>query len=94
MSNTKRLEVGARVRVVAQHWLRGGEAGEVICFEQRGRYNWLIQFDIRYPGGGIDGDKLWLDQSELSALTDNDVRAFRTHRGEHADERSIPIDIR
>jgi hypothetical protein len=94
MRKTKRLEVGSRVRVIPQHWLRGGEAGEIIRFEQRGSNNWLIQFDISYPGGGIEGDKLWLDESELSELTDNDVRAYRTQRGDDADESSIPADIR
>ena len=93
MRNIEKLEIGARVRVIAQHWLRGGDAGEVIGFERRGRNNWLIQFDIRYAGGGIDGDKLWLDQSELSELTDNEVRALRPHRVEYA-ERSTPTDSR
>jgi hypothetical protein len=94
MRNIKRLEVGARVRVIPQHWLRGGDAGEVIRFEQRGKNNWLIQFDIRYLGGGIDGDKLWLDENELSELTDNDVRAYRPHRGDDTDKSSVPVDIR
>jgi hypothetical protein len=94
MKKTKKLEVGARVRVIPQHWLRGGDAGEIIHFAQRGKNNWLIQFDIRYPGGGIDGDKLWLDDSELSELTDNDVRAYRPYRGDNTDESSIPADSR
>jgi hypothetical protein len=93
MRNTKKLEVGARVRVIPQHWLRGGDVGEVVRFEQRGKNNWLIQFDIRYPGGGIDGDKLWLDEGELSELTDNDVRAHRPHRRD-TDENSISAGIR
>jgi hypothetical protein len=94
MRNIKRLEVGARVRVIPQHWLRGGDAGEVIGFEHRGKNNWLIQFDIRYPGGGIDGDKLWLDENELSELIDNDVRAYRPYRDDDTDKSSVPVDIR
>jgi hypothetical protein len=94
MMNKNRLEVGARVRVMPQHWLRAGEVGEIIGGEERGRSRWLIQFDIKYPGGGIDGDKLWIDASALSEMTDNDVRAYRPHHIESADERSTPTNRR
>jgi hypothetical protein len=93
MREAKRLEVGARVQVISQHWLRGRDTGEIIRIERQGRNKWLIQFDISYPGGGIDGDKLWLDQSHLSVLTDNEYEQFG-HRSEQADERSMSIDFR
>lgn len=81
------------MRVARQHWLRGGEAGEVIRFERRGRNNWLVQFEISYSGGGIDGDKLWLDQSELSEVMDDDESANRTDRVEITEDRSTPINV-
>ena len=90
MRRPKGLEVGTRVRVVPQHWLRGGEVGEIIGFEPRGRNNWLIQFECRCAGGGIDGDKLWLDQSEISALID--ARASSSEPGDHRDDRSLPVE--
>lgn len=33
-----------------------------------GPHNWLVQFDRSFPGGGIDGKKLWLDQSQFSEV--------------------------
>lgn len=66
MQKARTLQVGARVKIRQQHWKRGGQVGRVISYEPRGRNNWLIQFGTKYPGGGIDGDKLWLDQSEFA----------------------------
>ncbi|HVO94502.1 MAG TPA: hypothetical protein VMT22_16760 [Terriglobales bacterium] len=68
MLKAKALELGSRVKVVNQHWLRGGQVGRVIRFEPRGRNSWLVQFETGYPGGGIDGDKLWLGQDEFAEL--------------------------
>ncbi len=64
--------IGVHVKVSQQHWLRGGEVGQLVRFEQRGQNNWLVQFDNRYPGGGIDGNKLWLDPREFSEAVDED----------------------
>jgi len=72
MRSKNRFAIGVHVKVSPQHWLRGGEVGQLIRFEQRGQNNWLVQFDNRYPGGGIDGDKLWLDQREFSEAVDED----------------------
>jgi hypothetical protein len=75
MKEIKKFEIGARVRIGPQHWLRGGELGEVVGYERRGRNNWLVQFDNSFPGGGIDGDKLWFDQNEISELLNGDSSA-------------------
>lgn len=73
MKRTGKSTVGNHVKIISQHWLRGGEIGKVIQFEQRGKNNWLIQFESKYPGGGIDGDKLWLDQNEFSVIGDREI---------------------
>lgn len=73
MNTAKNFGLGTRVKIVPQHWLRGGEVGRLVRFEQRGQNNWLVQFDRCYPGGGIDGDKLWLGQREIIAATDEDI---------------------
>ena len=72
MQSRKRYTVGVQVKISPQHWLRGGEVGQLVRFEQRGQNNWLVQFDNRYPGGGIDGNKLWLDPREFSEVVDED----------------------
>ena len=46
--------------------------GELIRFERRGQNNWLVQFENRYAGGGIDGDKLWFDPREFSEVVDEE----------------------
>jgi hypothetical protein len=73
MKSRTKLAVGMHVRVVAQHWLRGGEIAEILRFEQRGQNNWLVKFDPPYAGGGIDGDKLWLSQHEFAEVLDEDA---------------------
>ena len=62
-------QVGSRVKIVPQHWLRALDEGVVIAHERRGQKNYLVQFVDSYPGGGIDGDKLWFDESEFSVVT-------------------------
>ncbi len=62
-----------RVKIVSQHWLRRGQIGQLVRFEQRGQNNWLVKFDHSFPGGGIDGDKLWLDQREFIEAWDEDL---------------------
>jgi hypothetical protein len=61
----KSVSVGARVKIVPHHWLRGLEEGSVIDYQSHARNNWLVMFDHCYPGGGIEGDKLWLDESQF-----------------------------
>ena len=65
----KKYAVGSRVKIVPEHWLRALDEGVVLAHEQRGQKNYLVQFEDSYPGGGIDGDKLWFDESEFSEVT-------------------------
>ena len=68
-----KIQLGMRVKIVSQHWLRRGQIGQLVRFEQRGQNNWLVKFDHSFPGGGIDGDKLWLDQREFIEAWDEDL---------------------
>lgn len=70
MKSRKNLAVGMHIKIVPQHWLRGGETAEIVGFEQRGQNNWLVKFNRPFPGGGIEGDKLWLSQREFDELLD------------------------
>lgn len=54
----KKLEVGDRVRVKTNHWKRANNLGTVTQFMEDGRYE--ITFDHKYVGGGVGGDKLYL----------------------------------
>ena len=76
--NTKEkstVSVWARVTISPNHGLRANQTGLVIDEQSQGqKRRWLVQFDERYPGGGIDGDKLWLDEhdfAEIVAPSDN-----------------------
>jgi hypothetical protein len=51
------------VKIKAQHWLRALEEGTIVEYRPHARHNWLVQFAHSYPGGGIDGDKLYFDES-------------------------------
>jgi hypothetical protein len=43
--------------------------------QSRAANNWLVKFEHSYPGGGIDGDKLWLDESQFSEVNQRINRA-------------------
>ena len=73
MNTAKKYGAGMLVKIVPQHWLRGGEIGQLVRFEQRGQNNWLVKFDQCFPGGGIEGDKLWLGQREFVEASDEDI---------------------
>ena len=62
----KSVSVGASVRIGPHHWLRAYEEGLIIDRQSHAANNWLVRFKHTYPGGGIDGDKLWLDESQFS----------------------------
>src|SRR5262245_28131919 len=61
--------IGSRVALTAQHWLRPYEKGIIVEQQQRAVKKWLVQFDAPYSGGGIDGDKLWCDESDFEEVT-------------------------
>ena len=63
------LKVGDTVRCSARHWLRANAMGTIVQFDgsvERGENRWLIEFVETYAGGGIDGNKLWLNDSLFS----------------------------
>jgi len=65
MEGRKKIAVGTRVRIKHQHWLRALEEGVVVEFRPRALNSWLVQFERRYPGGGIDGDKLYFAEGDF-----------------------------
>lgn len=68
MFGNSKISIGCRVKVRPQHWLRAYEEGMVIDWQPRAQNHWLVKFDSSFPGGGIDGDKLWLAESEFAAV--------------------------
>ena len=64
----KRVQIGAKVKIKPQHWLRALEDGTVIAYRPQSRHSWLVQFENNYPGGGIDGDKLYFDEAEFAEV--------------------------
>jgi hypothetical protein len=63
-----RLEIGNRVKVHSRHWLRAMDEGIIVDFRPDRESHWLVQFNKIFPGGGIDGDKLWLREDNLEKL--------------------------
>ncbi len=59
------LKMGARVEVVGPHWLRARQTGTVIATKDKGSNRWLVEFPETCEGGGIDGNKLWLNETQL-----------------------------
>jgi hypothetical protein len=68
-----RTSLGATVKISHHHWLRALEEGVVIGYRPRAQKNWLVKFDGRYPGGGIDGDKLYFNESEFLEIREPDA---------------------
>ena len=63
-----KVRIGAKVKIKPQHWLRALEDGTVVEYRPQSRHSWLVRFEHRYPGGGIDGDKLYFDEAEFSEV--------------------------
>lgn len=63
-----KVRIGAKVKIKPHHWLRALEDGTVVEHRPQSRHSWLVQFDRKYPGGGIDGDKLYFDEAEFSEV--------------------------
>ena len=59
------LKIGARVEVVRKHWLRAGQSGTVIATRDKGITRWLVEIREPSEGGGIDGNKLWLNEAQF-----------------------------
>ena len=60
--------IGVRISLLPQHWLRPYEIGIVIDQQRRALKKWLVQFEDSYAGGGIDGDKIWCDESDFAEV--------------------------
>jgi len=65
MEGRKKIAVGTKVKIKHQHWLRALEEGVVVEYRPRARNSWLVQFEHGFPGGGIDGDKLYFDEGDF-----------------------------
>ena len=77
MEGRKRcVSIGAKVKIVPQHWLRAYEEGLIVDHKCRARNCWLVKFDHSYLGGGVDGDKLWLDESQFAEVSHEGSRAM------------------
>ncbi len=61
----KKLAIGSRVKIKHQHWLRALEDGIIVEYRPQSRNNWLVKFERGYPGGGIDGDKLYFAEDDF-----------------------------
>jgi len=68
MNAQEKCSLWARVTISANHGLRANQTGLVIDEQGTLQKRWLVQFDERYPGGGIDGDKLWLDEHDFAKI--------------------------
>ena len=66
--NRKKVQIGAKVKIKPHHWLRALEDGTVVEYRPQSRHSWLVQFERSYPGGGIDGDKLYFDEAEFAEV--------------------------
>ena len=71
-----RCGIGARVALVAQHWLRPYESGIVVNQQRQALKKWLVQFDFAYPGGGIKGNKIWCDESDFADIVPAEAAAI------------------
>ena len=51
--------------VVRKHWLRAGYQGIIVDCQPLRRNIWLVLFDFNFVGGGMDGDKLFMDTDDM-----------------------------
>jgi hypothetical protein len=66
--NRKKVKNRGEVKIKPHHWLRALEDGTVVAYRPQSRHSWLVQFERNYPGGGIDGDKLYFDEAEFAEV--------------------------
>lgn len=69
MKDNRTCHVGSQVILSPQQWLRPKEMGLII---DDGKRRWVVQFEESFPGGGIDGGRLRLDQGDFAEII-NDV---------------------
>jgi hypothetical protein len=71
-TSKRKIGIGTKVKV-KQHWLRPLEEGVIVEHRPRARNSWLVRFEHSYPGGGIDGDKLYFEESDFLELEQPDA---------------------
>ena len=63
----QQVKIGDKVKL-AHHWLRNGQVGEIMDFDEK-KDRWLVRFKVGYPGGGIElGTSLWLNTNDFVQL--------------------------
>jgi hypothetical protein len=62
------FKAGDVVKVAWSHWLRPGETGRIVAVHEKRLHAYLIEFERRGPGLGIDGDKLYLAPGQFSRV--------------------------
>lgn len=62
----KFIQLGHRVRL-HKHWLRDGQWGTVVEVDDK-TDKYRVQFDRVYPGGGLDGNALWLTELDFNEV--------------------------
>jgi len=93
MKNNGKCCVGARVIISAHHWLRPYENGLIIDRQNHGQKRWLVQFDEKYPGGGTDGDKLWLDERDFAEVNVDTVARSASNGKDEAENFPLPVGL-
>lgn len=59
------LEVGNIVKVEPRHWLRGNQTGTIMEIK---RDRFLVEFSRKSTDGGLEGNKLWLLDTQLTRV--------------------------
>ena len=62
-----RFSLNDKVNVMNKHWLRSNEVG-VIVGANDAQNRWLVEFRRAFPGGGIDGCRLFLEENQLEVV--------------------------
>lgn len=72
------IPMGAKIICKRSHWKRAGEIGQIVeVVNKPGRgLHYFIQFDHNYPGGGIDGDKLWLYECDFDPISEAELESY------------------
>lgn len=65
MAKPAPLKPGDKVRVEPRHWLRGNQEGQIV---EMSNDKFLVKFHGKRPDGGLNGDSIWLQQSQLQRV--------------------------
>ena len=89
MKNKEKCSVWARVTISPSHRLCANKSGLIIDEQRHGQKRWLVQFDEPYPGVGIDGDMLWLDEHDFAEVIADAETLDRTARASRSQDLSL-----